>query len=118
MRERARERRLRATVHAADGVIETLERADGKGFAAGTQWHNELMWRGDERFLRPFEDLVAAARAYAEAGRGAARPASQQFSANERKPAPTSPRARDGVRPRDTCAGRLCGLVTSLAAVR
>jgi gamma-glutamyl-gamma-aminobutyrate hydrolase PuuD len=51
-------------VRAADGVIETLERADGNGFAAGTQWHNELMWRGDERFLRPFEDLVAAARAY------------------------------------------------------
>ena len=56
--------RLRATVRAADGVIETLERADGRGFAAGTQWHNELMWRGDERFLRPFEDLVAAARVF------------------------------------------------------
>jgi putative glutamine amidotransferase len=75
--------RLRATVHAADGVIETLERADGKGFAAGTQWHNELMWRGDERFLRPFEDLVAAARAYAEAARGgASQRDSQQITAN------------------------------------
>jgi gamma-glutamyl-gamma-aminobutyrate hydrolase PuuD len=74
--------RLRATVHAADGVIETLERADGKGFAAGTQWHNELMWRGDERFLRPFEDLVAAARAYAEAARGASQPDSQRITAN------------------------------------
>jgi hypothetical protein len=29
------------------------------------QWHNELMWRHDERFLRPFQDLVGAARAYA-----------------------------------------------------
>ena len=56
--------RLRATVRAADGVIETLERGDGGGFAAGTQWHNELMWRGDDRFLRPFEDLVEAARTY------------------------------------------------------
>ncbi len=56
---------LAATVRAADGVIEALERADGGGFAAGTQWHNEFQWGHDERFLRPFEDLVEAARAYA-----------------------------------------------------
>jgi putative glutamine amidotransferase len=64
-------RRLRATVIADDGVIEAIERADGLGWAAGLQWHNELQWRHDERFLRPFEDLVAAARAY-RAGRARA----------------------------------------------
>ncbi|HEX2588117.1 MAG TPA: gamma-glutamyl-gamma-aminobutyrate hydrolase family protein [Gaiellales bacterium] len=57
--------RLAATARAADGVIETIERVDGEGFAAGMQWHNELMWRRDERYLRPFEDLVEAARTYA-----------------------------------------------------
>jgi putative glutamine amidotransferase len=56
---------LAATVRARDGVIEAVERADGGGFAAGTQWHNEFQWGHDERFLRPFEDLVEAARAYA-----------------------------------------------------
>jgi putative glutamine amidotransferase len=60
--------RMRATVRALDGVIEATERADGKGFAAGLQWHNELQWRHDERFLRPFEDLVMAARENAGAG--------------------------------------------------
>ncbi|MGN6379396.1 MAG: gamma-glutamyl-gamma-aminobutyrate hydrolase family protein [Gaiellales bacterium] len=58
---------LRATARARDGVIEAIERADGGGFAAGTQWHNELQWQRDERFLRPFEDLVEAARSRAEA---------------------------------------------------
>jgi putative glutamine amidotransferase len=62
-------RRLRATVRALDGVIEATERADGHGFAAGLQWHNELQWRHDARFLRPFEDLVAAARAYGANGK-------------------------------------------------
>ena len=57
-------RRLRVTARARDGVPEVLERADGGGFAAGMQWHNELIWRDDERFLRPFEDLVEAAAAY------------------------------------------------------
>jgi putative glutamine amidotransferase len=57
-------RRQRATVRALDGVIEATERADGHGFAVGLQWHNELQWRHDARFLRPFEDLVAAARTY------------------------------------------------------
>jgi putative glutamine amidotransferase len=45
-------------------VVEATERTDGRGFAVGLQWHNELQWRHDARFLRPFEDLVAAARAY------------------------------------------------------
>jgi putative glutamine amidotransferase len=59
-------KRLRATVRALDGVIEATERADGQGWAAGLQWHNELQWHHDDRFLRPFEDLVEAARAYRE----------------------------------------------------
>jgi putative glutamine amidotransferase len=53
-------RRLSATARGEDGVIEAIERRDGGGFAAGMQWHNELMWRHDERYLRPFRDLVAA----------------------------------------------------------
>ena len=57
---------LAATVRARDGVIEAVERADGRGFAAGVQWHNELQWARDERFLGPFRDLVDAARAYAD----------------------------------------------------
>jgi putative glutamine amidotransferase len=59
--------RLRPTAWTLDGVIEAIELGDGEGFAAGLQWHNELQWSHDERFLRPFEDLVAAARAYREA---------------------------------------------------
>jgi putative glutamine amidotransferase len=57
-------KRLRPTAWTADGVVECIERMDGEAFAAGLQWHNELQWRHDGRFLRPFEDLVAAARAY------------------------------------------------------
>jgi putative glutamine amidotransferase len=56
--------RLRVTSRGADGVVESIERTDGEGFAAGMQWHNELQWRRDERFLRPFTDLVEAARQY------------------------------------------------------
>ncbi|MDX6495609.1 MAG: putative glutamine amidotransferase, partial [Gaiellales bacterium] len=54
-------RRLAATARARDGVIVAIERADGEGFAAGMQWHDEMQWRHDERFLRPFQDLVEAA---------------------------------------------------------
>ena len=54
-------RRLAATARARDGVIEAIERVDGEGFAAGMQWHDEMQWRHDERFLRPFQDLVEAA---------------------------------------------------------
>jgi putative glutamine amidotransferase len=57
--------RLRVTVRTPDGVAEATERVDGHGWAAGLQWHNELQWQHDERFLRPFEDFVAAAREYA-----------------------------------------------------
>ena len=48
-------------------MIETIERGDGGGWAAGMQWHNELMWRHDERFLRPFAELAEAAHAYSGA---------------------------------------------------
>jgi putative glutamine amidotransferase len=54
---------------ADDGVIEATERRDGNGFAAGLQWHNEMMWQHDQRFLVPHADLVAAARAYRNGGR-------------------------------------------------
>ncbi len=53
--------RLSPTVRTPDGVIEAIERTDGNGWAAGVQWHNELMWRFDHRFLRPHAQLVAAA---------------------------------------------------------
>jgi putative glutamine amidotransferase len=56
---------LRPAARTRDGVIEATERTDGRGWAAGLQWHNEMMWPHDERFLRPFADFVAAARAYA-----------------------------------------------------
>lgn len=56
--------RLAPTARTADGVIEAIERVDGDGFAAGMQWHNELMWRHDARYLRPFEDLCVAALTY------------------------------------------------------
>jgi putative glutamine amidotransferase len=56
---------LRPAARTLDGVIEATERADGRGWAAGLQWHNEMMWPHDERFLRPFADFVAAAGAYA-----------------------------------------------------
>lgn len=61
--------RLRPTVRTGDGVVECTERVDGAGWAAGLQWHNELQWQHDGRFLRPFEDFVAAARAYGSARR-------------------------------------------------
>ncbi len=56
--------RMRVTVTTPDGVVEATERADGCGFAAGLQWHNELLWERDERFLGPHRELVEAARAY------------------------------------------------------
>ncbi|MCC6224170.1 MAG: gamma-glutamyl-gamma-aminobutyrate hydrolase family protein [Thermoleophilia bacterium] len=61
-------RRHTVTARTRDGVVEAIERVDGRGFAVGLQWHNELQWQHDERFLRPFEALVEAARAYARAG--------------------------------------------------
>jgi putative glutamine amidotransferase len=46
---------------AEDGVIEATESAPDAPYAVGLQWHNEFMWRHDERWLGPFRDLVAAA---------------------------------------------------------
>jgi len=60
--------RLEITVRTADGVTEAVERTDARGFAAGLQWHNELQWQRDERFLRPFADLVEAARLFQRGG--------------------------------------------------
>lgn len=54
-------KRLSPTVRTPSGVIEAIERTDGLGWAAGVQWHNELMWRFDDRFLRPHYELVSAA---------------------------------------------------------
>ena len=52
-------------------MIEAVERVDGEGFAAGMQWHNEMMWRHDARFLRPFEDLYQAAQAHSRSRQAA-----------------------------------------------
>ena len=60
---------LTPTARTRDGVIEATERTDGGGWAAGLQWHNEMMWPWDERFLRPFAELVEAAQAYGANGR-------------------------------------------------
>jgi putative glutamine amidotransferase len=47
---------------AVDGVIEATESAPDAPYAVGLQWHNEFMWRRDERWLGPFRGLVEAAR--------------------------------------------------------
>jgi putative glutamine amidotransferase len=60
-------RRLRAVARAEDGVIEATESAPDAPFAVGLQWHNEFMWRRDERWLGPFRDLVRAALERAQA---------------------------------------------------
>ncbi|MFN8188726.1 MAG: gamma-glutamyl-gamma-aminobutyrate hydrolase family protein [Gaiellales bacterium] len=57
--------RLQITARTLDGVVEATERNDGRGWAAGLQWHNELQWQHDERFMGPFVDFVEAARRYA-----------------------------------------------------
>jgi putative glutamine amidotransferase len=53
--------RLRPMAWSLDGVIEATERSDGGGFAIGLQWHNEMMWRHDERFLAPHREFTQAA---------------------------------------------------------
>ena len=60
-------RLLRPTARSLDGVIEATERIDGHGWAVGLQWHNELMWRHDDRFIAPHLELAQAARAFANA---------------------------------------------------
>ena len=59
--------RLRPVAWTLDGVIEATERSDGGGFAIGLQWHNEMMWRHDERFLAPHREFTQAAWDYAAA---------------------------------------------------
>ncbi len=54
--------RLRPVARAEDGVIEATESAPDAPFAVGLQWHNEFMWRRDDRWLGPFADLVENAR--------------------------------------------------------
>jgi putative glutamine amidotransferase len=53
---------LRTAAVAPDGTIEATESTNGS-FAVGLQWHNEFHMRGDERFARPLQALVSAARA-------------------------------------------------------
>jgi putative glutamine amidotransferase len=52
---------LRASAVAPDGTIEATESTNG-AYAVGLQWHNEFHMRGDERFARPVQALVGAAR--------------------------------------------------------
>ena len=59
--------RLRPVAWTLDGVIEATERRDGGGFAIGLQWHNEMMWPHDERFLAPHREFTQAAWDYAAA---------------------------------------------------
>ena len=53
---------LRTSAVAPDGTIEAIESVNGT-FALGLQWHNEFHMRGDERYARPLQALVSAARA-------------------------------------------------------
>ena len=53
---------LRTAAVAPDGTIEAVESSNG-AFALGLQWHNEFHMRADERYARPLQALVAAARA-------------------------------------------------------
>jgi len=64
--------RLRPMAWCVDGVIEATERRDGAGFAIGLQWHNEMMWPHDERFLAPHREFAQACWDYAALRDGAA----------------------------------------------
>lgn len=59
--------RLQPVAWCVDGVIEATERRDGAGFAVGLQWHNEMMWKHDERFRGPHVEFARAAWDYAAA---------------------------------------------------
>ncbi|MDI3339047.1 MAG: gamma-glutamyl-gamma-aminobutyrate hydrolase family protein [Sphaerobacter sp.] len=59
---------LRLAGRAPDGIVEAVWRP-GPTWVLGLQWHPELMFRAHPEHLRPFQALVAAARA---AGRSAA----------------------------------------------
>lgn len=52
-------RDVRAVAWAPDGVVEAVELYEGWGLALQCELHEE--WRVDHRFLRVFEDFVAAA---------------------------------------------------------
>ena len=52
---------LRVTGRAPDGVVEVVE-LDGDGYVLGAQFELQEEWRIDGRFLRLFEQFVAAAR--------------------------------------------------------
>jgi putative glutamine amidotransferase len=52
---------LRTAAVAPDGTIEAVESANGT-YAVGLQWHNEFHMRADERYARPLQALVSAAR--------------------------------------------------------
>jgi putative glutamine amidotransferase len=51
---------LRVSGRAPDGVVEAVE-LDGDAYALAVQWELQEEWRVDRRFLRVFEDFVAAA---------------------------------------------------------
>lgn len=53
---------LRTAAVAPDGTIEATESTNG-AYAVGLQWHNEFHMRADERYARPLQALVSAARA-------------------------------------------------------
>ena len=53
---------LRTAAVAPDGTIEATESTNG-AYAVGLQWHNEFHMRADERYARPLQALVEAARA-------------------------------------------------------
>jgi len=65
-------KRLRPVAWCVDGVIEATERRDGAGFAVGLQWHNEMMWKHDARFLAPHIEFARACWDYAALRDGAA----------------------------------------------
>ncbi|MCX7745728.1 MAG: gamma-glutamyl-gamma-aminobutyrate hydrolase family protein [Clostridia bacterium] len=49
------------TSTASDGIIESIEHKSHV-FAVGVQWHPELMWQEDERFLKLFKAFVNCCR--------------------------------------------------------
>jgi putative glutamine amidotransferase len=65
---------LRPVAWSHDGVIEAIESATRAPFAVGLQWHNEFMWRLDDRWLAPFTALVAAAADQVELPRSGGMP--------------------------------------------
>jgi putative glutamine amidotransferase len=51
---------LTVVARAPDGVVEAVE-MDGDAYVLAVQWELQEEWRVDRRFLRPFEQFVAAA---------------------------------------------------------